>query len=66
MAKPINETDLHIKYKLDTGQNFQWIPKNNVPLNHSGTTFHSTERYTGAYAKWLEEQYLELVKTTQK
>jgi len=58
--RKINSTDIHVEYLRDTGNNFQWETKN-IPRNHSGTSYFSSVAYTTAYAKWLEEKYLELL-----
>lgn len=49
----MNSTDLHIKYHMDTGEWHEWCER------YTGK-FHSMENYSREYAKWLEEQYLEL------
>ena len=49
-------TDLHIEYKLDTGKEHQW------PYGPQYTgKFRNTEGYSREYAKWLEEQLIELL-----
>ena len=48
-----NSTDLHIKYKLETGEDFQW--------NSDYSGYHSTEGYSREYCKWIEEQYVKLL-----
>lgn len=59
---PKNSTDLHIQYKMETGESFQWDPPKST-YNHSGSGYHSTEGYCREYCKWIEEKYLELLKT---
>ena len=53
----INQTDLHIKYTMETGDNFQFNP--GFRDNHGGTSYHSTDSYSREYCKWVEEKYLE-------
>ena len=57
MCKKINSTDLHIKYKMNTGQWYQWEGKNT-------NTFHSLESYSREYCKWIEEEHLQLLNET--
>ena len=50
----INSTDLHIQYKNETGQNFQYDP-----TRWDIRTYHSTEGYDRNYSKWVEEKLVE-------
>lgn len=49
----MNSTDLHIKYRMETGEDHQWAER-------STNQFHGMENYSREYATWLEEQYLKL------
>ena len=49
--KKINSTDLHIEYRMETGEWFQWDER-------STGQFHSKEWYSREYALWLEEKLL--------
>ena len=54
--KQKNSTDLHIHYRNETGQEFQW------PYgSHYTGNYHSTTGYSREYAQWIEEKYLELL-----
>ena len=57
MNKLINSTDLHIQYRMETGEFFQW--SSGSRYDHAGSGYHSTESYDRNYAKWLEEKLLE-------
>lgn len=48
--KSKNNTDLHIEFKLDTGNQHSW---------ESG--FETTLKYKHGYAEWLEDKYLSLI-----
>jgi hypothetical protein len=61
----MTSTDLHIKYKMETGEYFQWKTKSE-PSDHSGTGYNSEKGYTRNYAKWLEEKFLEEKRDTEK
>ena len=60
----ITTTDLHIQFKLETGEDFQYNPRQ-APLDHSGTGYNSERGYTGNYAVWVEEQLLNKNKDTE-
>jgi len=47
-----NSTDLHIQYKMETGEWHQWEER-------STGEFHSQLWYSREYALWLEEKLLE-------
>ena len=54
--KKTNTADLHLQYKMETGEWFQW---DNSKHNHH--QLHGTGGYTREYAEWLEEKFLELL-----
>jgi hypothetical protein len=47
-----NSTDLHIQYKMETGEWHQWEERSTGQL-------HSQVWYSREYALWLEEKLLE-------
>jgi len=56
------ETNLHIQFKMETGDYFKYI--GNIygsDDNHPGTGYHSTKGYRQIYTKWLEQKLLELL-----
>jgi len=63
MQKP-NSTDLHIRYKMETGEDFQWNP--GLRSDHGGSGYHSIEGYSRDYCKWVEDQFLELLEKLKK
>jgi len=56
MQKITNSTDLHIQFKLDTGDSHHFYTDIN------GSSFHSEDSYTWEYTQWLEEKHLEELK----
>ena len=50
----ITSTDLHMQFKQETGEHFQWDSWNDKKYN-------STSAYKVAYGNWIEEKYLELI-----
>lgn len=61
----MNSTDLHIKFKLETGLYPHWKRKDSEPQK-----YQKDFNYGTLYAEWLEKKYLELlnnnIKTTNK
>ena len=55
-----NTADLHLQYKMETGEWFQW---DNSKYNINA--FHGEDGYTAEYTKWLEEKVLNIMRAKQ-
>jgi len=55
----MSNTDLHIQYKFETGEDFQF---DSIHAKREGTGYHASNGYNREYSKWIEEKYLILEK----
>ena len=55
-----NTADLHLEYRMETGEWFQW---DNSKYNINA--FHGEDGYTAEYTKWLEEKVLNIIRAKQ-
>ena len=55
-----NTADLHLQYRMETGEWFQW---DNSKYNINA--FHGEDGYTAEYTKWLEEKVLNIIRAKQ-
>ena len=61
----VTSTDLHLQFKMDSGEHFQWDSWDGDDNNHTGSAYHATSAYKVKYAQWLEENYLNLLNSNK-
>ena len=61
----MNATDLHIEFKLQTGQDFAYKTRQSTGKLEQ-KPYHTEDAYTKYYAEWLEKKYLELLLMVQE